>query len=85
MAPHSIFGWSYPPGCSGVPDDESTISPESEEIYSILEDAECEQEIIDKVTIIVDNLAYKAINCPECEKRSAEAEAKYHKEIRNGY
>lgn len=20
--PHNIFGWSYPPGCSGPPDDE---------------------------------------------------------------
>jgi hypothetical protein len=24
---HSIFGWSYPPGCSGPPDDEEIEQP----------------------------------------------------------
>jgi len=83
MSPHSIFGWSYPPGCSGVPDDEADISPQSEEISGILEDADVEQEIIDRVVKIVDILADKAANCPVCEKRSAEAEEKYYREIRN--
>lgn len=76
MSPHSIFGWSYPPGCSGVPDDEPDISPQSEEIFRILEDSGCDQKIIDKVVNIVDNLAYESLNCPECKKRRAEDEAK---------
>ncbi len=32
-----IFGWSYPPGCSGPPEGPDP-SPESEEVYRILEE-----------------------------------------------
>ena len=78
-----IFGWSYPPGCSGPPGDTGDISPQSEEIYNILEDASCEQELIDAVCKIVDDLAYAAINCPECNKRAAEAEAKFYEETKH--
>jgi len=52
------FGWSYPPGCSGPPDDEPAISPQSEEVCFILEEeAGCAPEIIDKVVKIVDGMA----------------------------
>jgi hypothetical protein len=83
MNRNSIFGWSYPPGCSGPPaDDEPPISPQSEEVCLLLEEAECEQELIDKVVKIVDDLAFLAANCPECEKRSAEAEIKFYEEFK---
>lgn len=76
-----IFGWSYPPGCSGPPDDYDDVSPQSEEVYVILEEADCKQEVIDAVCKIVDNLAYAAANCPECNKRAIEAEVKFYEEL----
>ena len=63
----SIFGWSYPPGCSGVPDDESTMSEQSEEIWAILEKAGVDESLILKVVNIVDDLAIEAMaECPQC-------------------
>ena len=81
MTPHSIFGWSYPPGCSGPPtDDGAALSPQSEEVYCILEDVGCEQKVIDGVVKIVDDLADLAAHCPRCEKQRNEAELQLYKE-----
>ena len=76
----SIFGWSYPPGCSGPPDGDDCISPESEEVCLLLESASVDQSVIDKVTAIVDELAVRAVaECSRCraaaDKHEAETEA----------
>lgn len=85
-----IFGWDLPPGCTSG-DIERAFgggdpSPESEEIYEMLEAAEVDQTIIDKVCEIVDRLALK--ECPECVRRQNEAEAVFEaemaKEFQNG-
>lgn len=68
----SIFGWSYPPGCSGPPDGDDCISPESEEVHLMLENAGVDQSVIDKVTAIVDELAMRA--AAECSRCAAEFE-----------
>jgi hypothetical protein len=76
---HSVFGWSYPPGCSGPPGDDYVPSKESEEAYVLLENAEVDQGIIDKVCEIVDRLADR--QCAECIRRQNEAEAKFDAEM----
>lgn len=81
----SIFGWDLPPGCS-IGDIERHFgggdpSPESEKVYELLENAECDQDLIDKVCDIVDGLAAKAYaDCPQCERRADEAAAEAMRE-----
>lgn len=68
------FGWSYPPGCSGPPED---FEPDewSSEVIDILTEAEVDQEVIDRVAKIVIDLAILATaDCPRCEKAAFEAE-----------
>ena len=58
----SIFGWSYPPGCSGPPEYPDPTH-ESEHVCELLEqlpnapDAAAIQELYDQITIYVENLA----------------------------
>jgi hypothetical protein len=40
------FGWSYPPGCSGPPEDREP-SPVSEAIYSAIDDAGYSDEAVE--------------------------------------
>jgi hypothetical protein len=64
-----LFGWSYPPGCSGPPDYPDPPK-ESQEIQEILEDySNLPPHIIDRIIYIVDELCVKASQCPECERR----------------
>lgn len=71
----SIFGWSYPPGCSGPPDE----PPESElaiEVWGLLEDAGVDQATLERIDSAIYELEAKAdAPCPECERRAIEAEA----------
>jgi hypothetical protein len=68
-----LFGWSYPPSCSGPPDYPDPCD-ESLEIQGILEDnTNLSQDIIDRIIYIVDDLAIKAASCPECERRREDA------------
>jgi len=63
----SIFGWSYPPGCSGPPDGDDCISPESENAWNILEAAGIDDDVISQVVAIIDDLATRAAaDCPRC-------------------
>jgi len=68
----SIFGSSYPPGCSGVPDDDAPeVSPQADQVADILNKAELEPVIVDEVCEIVDSLAHKVRwlenkECPRC-------------------
>src|SRR5262249_53569975 len=50
MTMRSIFGWSYPPGCSGPPE-EPPIPKEAEEIWMLLEQ---ESGISDQMTEMMD-------------------------------
>lgn len=76
------FGWSLPPGCSSLPGDEvPDPSPESEQVYDLLEGL-VDQNIIDQICQIVDNLAWKADHCPTCERIRCEAEAADWKETK---
>ncbi len=52
--PHSVFGWSYPPGCSGPPEEGRDPSPLSEAVFKLLEDAGMPQEKIDEITDKID-------------------------------
>lgn len=54
MPGHSIFGWSYPPGCSGPPDDMPEGSPLVDELLGALEDAGVPTEINDKIVKMVE-------------------------------
>ena len=69
----SKFGWSYPPGCFGVPDDEVPDPPaESIRTAELLEAAGVEQDVIDAVCRIVDQLAAERdAECPQCLERWA--------------
>lgn len=69
-----IFGWSYPPGCSGLPEDNMPDPhPKSVEMYSLLEAAGVDQSVIDKACQIVDDLAAEiGIECPRCVERAVE-------------
>lgn len=73
------FGWSYPPGCSGPPDDEYESSPESDEVCGLLNEAGIDIAIIDKVCEIIDRLAYR--ECEKCTREQNEAEAKMEAEM----
>lgn len=44
----SIFGWSYPPGCSGPPEYPDP-SPLEDAIYGLMEDAGFDDKAIDSV------------------------------------
>lgn len=70
------FGWSYPPGCSGPPE-EPGMHPKSEEVWEILEKAEVSEEVITQVTAIVDELAILSEKeCTFCLDRLAAEELK---------
>lgn len=61
-----LFGWSYPPGCSGPPEDQEP-HPKSEEAQLIMENAGVDQEVINKIIKIIDDLAVEATReCPRC-------------------
>jgi len=71
----SLFGWSYPPGCSGGPyDNDLGPHPLSEEICALLEQLGCDQERIDYICQEVEKLATLArAVCPVCEARALES------------
>lgn len=78
------FGWDLPPGCT-MGDIErhfggGEMSPEAEDVLGMLEAAEVDQDIIDKVCEIVDALAFK--ECSICVQKQNEAEAKADAEYR---
>lgn len=60
------FGWSYPPGCSGVPDDDAPECQEAERVRELLEEAGTDEAIIDEVETVILNLAAEANR--ECER-----------------
>ena len=73
----SVFGWSYPPGCSGPPDDWQDMHPLSEKVFTLLEERGVEQSVIDEVVKGIEELAGLAYReCPHCEARAAEKMAK---------
>lgn len=82
----SIFGWSYPHGCSWPPDDYMPDPhPKSEELYALLEQAGVPQDIIDKACELIysaaDELeADRNRDCPACLAREAEEWKKYCEE-----
>jgi len=50
-----IFGWSYPPGCTGPPDDDfPDPSPLVEEVLARLEAADVPAEVCDKVVSLIE-------------------------------
>lgn len=49
----SKFGWSYPAGCGGPPDEDEQISSLREEVYNALEKIGIDQECLDKIDIAV--------------------------------
>jgi len=70
----SKFGWSYPAGCSGPPDDGGEPHPKSEEAWSLLEAAGVEESVIEQVCKIIDDLAIEAAReCPYCVEAQAKA------------
>ena len=79
-----LFGWSYPPGCSGPPDDSYPEYPEMDEVCAILEKAGCSQDAIDEVCEIVTNLCVKADaqqECPHCTERMLKEEKEAEKAL----
>lgn len=81
----SKFGWSYPPGCSGPPDDDVSVSEEEIQVRELLENALVDEEIIDQVEKIVGGVVEKYLwerdkECPRCLERVAEEETTHAKE-----
>ena len=55
MSRGGMFGWSYPPGCSGPPDEDGPpISELEESVLSLLEDAGVSAETCDAVMKLID-------------------------------
>lgn len=67
-----IFGWSYPPGCSGPPDDDCPgPHPSEEQLDELLTGAGVDPAIVDKACEILGGvvkqlLAEQAKECPVC-------------------
>lgn len=71
-----LFGWSYPPGCSGPPE-EPDIHPKELEAMEIMEAAGVDEAVIERVCGIISELAIAADReCPQCLKAWAMAEQK---------
>lgn len=49
----NVFGWNYPPGCSGPPEDDVYMSALQEDIWGILEKAGMPDELIEKIDTII--------------------------------
>ena len=67
-----IFGWTYPAGCNGPPE-EPDAPPQSFEVYDLLEAAGCDQDVIDKACKLVEQAYYggmKDAECPVCLERA---------------
>ena len=61
------FGWSYPAGCSGPPDDDRYLPQDIEQILCDLEAAGIPQELCDRIMQKFDELLSKtAQECPIC-------------------
>ena len=52
----SMFGWSYPPGCSGPPDDDVNLPPEIEQLLVDMEEMGLDTAFNDRVMKIIDGL-----------------------------
>ena len=79
-----MFGWSYPPGCSGPPE-EPDIHPKAEEAWAILEEACVDEAVIEKVIKIIDDLAIEADReCPQCLEAWAKQEQEWLKSEKEG-
>jgi hypothetical protein len=77
------FGWSYPAGCSGPPE-EPDIDPRVEEIWGILERAGVSEETIEQVNEIAEQLAIDADKnreCPRCIERWIKEEQQAEKDL----
>lgn len=46
---HSIFGWGYPPGCSGPPEENDSYPEWHDELICLLEDNNMDQCKIDRI------------------------------------
>ena len=76
MPRRGIFGWSYPPGCTGPVNEEMFAPSElTESVLGLLEDAGVPTEINDKITKLIegweqtDDACYGCGDCDECDKR----------------
>lgn len=56
MSRRNIFGWYYPPGCSGPPDEDRDPHPLSEKVYDLLEKAGTQHEIICEICDEIEQL-----------------------------
>lgn len=57
-----MFGWSYPPGCSGTPyDEEEDVSELQDKVLGILEDAGIPTAFCDQIIKILDEAERDAI------------------------
>jgi hypothetical protein len=75
------FGWSYPPGCSGPPE-EPDMDPHSEEVWGILEKAGVNEDVIQQVCDIVEQLSIAASQeCKHCLERYAADELKAQEDL----
>lgn len=73
----NIFGWSYPPGCSGPPEDPPQ-SVLAEEVWVLLEDAHVDQATIERIDAAIYELEAKAeAPCPVCERKAIEDEMRF--------
>ena len=67
-----IFGWSYPPGCSGPPDDDCPDPhPAEEQLGELLTSAGVDPAIVDKACEILAGVASQLLieqakECPAC-------------------
>lgn len=68
----SIFGWSYPAGCNGPPDDDCPSEhPAEEQLNTLLTDAGVDPAVVDKACQILSGVVSQlsieqAKECPVC-------------------
>ena len=77
------FGWSYPPGCNGPPE-EPDMDPRVEEVWAMLEDAGVSENVIADVCQIIEQLAIEADakkECDKCLERYAQEEIKAQQDL----
>lgn len=63
-----IFGWSYPPGCSGTPFDQDGVTELQDKVLELLEEAGIPPEVNDKIMKLVSDAENAAAPDDPCQE-----------------
>jgi hypothetical protein len=58
-----MFGWSYPPGCSGTPfDQDDGVTELQDKVLELLEEADIPTEVNDKIMKLISDAEIAALS-----------------------